>query len=89
MQQKKLAFIGAGNMGRHHCGLIKSGYAKENILAANASQKLDGLKAGWYHHTSNDEACQFADAIVLAVKPQIMGEMCGELQENNDLSTRL
>ena len=93
MQQKKLAFIGAGNMSRSIIsGLIKSGYAKENILAANPSTpKLDGLKAEFGIHTtqSNDEACQFADAIVLAVKPQIMGEMCGELQKNNDLSGKL
>ncbi|HCY29714.1 MAG TPA: pyrroline-5-carboxylate reductase, partial [Alteromonas macleodii] len=93
MQQKKLAFIGAGNMSRSIIsGLIKSGYAKENILAANPSTpKLDGLKAEFGIHTtqSNDEACQFADAIVLAVKPQIMGDMCGELQKNNDLSGKL
>ena len=64
MQQKKLAFIGAGNMSRSIIsGLIKSGYAKENILAANPSTpKLDGLKAEFGIHTtqSNDEACQFA-----------------------------
>ena len=55
MQQKKLAFIGAGNMSRSIIsGLIKSGYAKENILAANPSTlKLDGLKAEFGIHTHN------------------------------------
>ncbi|WP_334030163.1 pyrroline-5-carboxylate reductase [Alteromonas sp. P256] len=93
MQQKKLAFIGAGNMSRSIIsGLIQSGYAKENILAANPSTpKLDKLKEEFGIQTtqSNDEACQFADAIVLAVKPQIMGDMCADLQKNNDLAGKL
>ncbi|QJR80062.1 pyrroline-5-carboxylate reductase [Alteromonas pelagimontana] len=92
MQQKKLAFIGAGNMSRSIIsGLIQSGYSQENILASNPSTpKLDALKKDFGIHTSqsNDEACQFADAIVLAVKPQMMGEMCQALQ-NNNLSDKL
>ncbi|GGW94457.1 pyrroline-5-carboxylate reductase [Alteromonas halophila] len=90
MQQKKLAFIGAGNMSRSIIsGLIQSGYDKDSILASNPSTpKLDGLKAEFGIRTtqSNDEAAQFADAIVLAVKPQKMAEMCEALQKNNDLS---
>lgn len=93
MQQKKLAFIGAGNMSRSIIsGLIHSGYDKDHILASNPSTpKLDGLAAEFGIQTtqSNDKACQFADAIVLAVKPQIMGDMCAELQKNNDLSGKL
>lgn len=92
MQQKKLAFIGAGNMSRSIIsGLIKSGYSKDNILASNPSTpKLDALRDAFGIHTtqSNDEACQFADAIVLAVKPQIMGDMCQQLQQN-DLNRKL
>jgi len=93
MQQKKLAFIGAGNMSRSIIsGLIQSGYDKSCILASNPSTpKLEGLKAefGIQITQSNDEACQFADAIVLAVKPQIMGDMCADLRNNNDLSGKL
>ena len=93
MQQKKLAFIGAGNMSRSIIsGLIQSGYDKRHILAANPSMgKLEKLQDdfGIQITQSNDEACQFADAIVLAVKPQIMGDMCAELQKNNDLSDKL
>lgn len=93
MQQKKLAFIGAGNMSRSIIsGLIQSGYDKNHILAANPSRgKLDKLEADFGIPTtqSNDEACQFADAIVLAVKPQIMGDMCEALRQNNDLSGKL
>lgn len=93
MQQKKLAFIGAGNMSRSIIsGLIQSGYSKDNILASNPSTpKLDKLKEEFGIKTtqSNDEAAQFADAIVLAVKPQLMGDMCKALRENNDLSGHL
>lgn len=93
MQQKKLAFIGAGNMSRSIIsGLIQSGYDKDLILASNPSMpKLENLKQefGIQITQSNDEAAQFADAIVLAVKPQLMGDMCKALQENNDLSGRL
>ncbi len=93
MQQKKLAFIGAGNMSRSIIsGLIQSGYDQDRILASNPSTpKLDKLKEEFGIQTtqSNDEACQFADAIVLAVKPQMMGDMCAALQENNDLSGKL
>ena len=93
MQQKKLAFIGAGNMTRSIIsGLIQSGYDKSNILASNPSTpKLDKLKDefGINVTQSNDEACQFADAIVLAVKPQMMGDMLGELKASNDFSGKL
>ena len=93
MQQKKLAFIGAGNMTRSIIsGLIQSGYDKANIIASNPSTpKLDKLSEefGIQVTQSNDEACQFADAIVLAVKPQMMGDMLGTLQENNDFAGKL
>ena len=93
MQQKKLAFIGAGNMTRSIIsGLVQSGYDKANIIASNPSTpKLDKLSEefGIQVTQSNDEACQFADAIVLAVKPQMMGDMLGALQENNDFSGKL
>ena len=76
MQQKKLAFIGAGNMSRSIIsGLIQSGYDKDNILASNPSTpKLEKLQEefGIRITQSNDEACEFADAIVLAVKPQMI-----------------
>lgn len=93
MQQKKLAFIGAGNMTRSIIsGLVQSGYDKANIIASNPSTpKLDKLseELGIQVTQSNDEACQFADAIVLAVKPQMMADMLGELQKNNDFSGKL
>ncbi|RDV29039.1 pyrroline-5-carboxylate reductase [Alteromonas aestuariivivens] len=93
MQQRKLAFIGAGNMSRSIIsGLVQSGYDKDSILASNPSTpKLDELRSAFGIRTtqSNEEACQFADAIVLAVKPQIMGDMCQALQASCDLSGKL
>lgn len=93
MQQKKLAFIGAGNMTRSIIsGLIQSGYDKTRILASNPSMpKLEALSEefGIQVTQSNDEACQFAEAIVLAVKPQIMADMLGALTANNDLEGKL
>ncbi len=60
MQQKKLAFIGAGNMSRSIIsGLIQSGYDKSRILASNPSTpKLDQLKSEFGIQTtqSNDDA---------------------------------
>ncbi len=86
MQQKKLAFIGAGNMSRSIIsGLIQSGYDKNLIIASNPSsgplEKMEqdfGIKTS----QSNDEACAFADAVVLSVKPQVMGKMCDALTKD-------
>ncbi len=93
MQQKKLAFIGAGNMTRSIIsGLIHSGYPADHIMASNPSMpKLEKLEQDFSIKItqSNDEACQFADAIVLAVKPQIMGDMCADLQQHNSLEGKL
>ncbi|WP_018983268.1 pyrroline-5-carboxylate reductase [Salinimonas chungwhensis] len=93
MQQRKLAFIGAGNMSRSIIsGLIHSGYDKAHILASNPfTEQLEALEKDFGIQTSlsNDDACAFADAIVLSVKPQIMEEMCKELRENNNLEGKL
>ncbi len=93
MQQRKLAFIGAGNMSRSIIsGLIHSGYDKAHILASNPSApRLEKLEEEFGIQTtqSNDDACAFADAIVLSVKPQVMGDMCKALRENNDLEGKL
>lgn len=83
MNDNRVAFIGAGNMAR--CviaAMIKAGYPKENIMAANRSQpKLTELAADFGIHTSlsNAKAASWADVIVLAVKPQMMQEVCLQL----------
>lgn len=83
MEHRKLAFIGAGNMSRSLIsGLIQSGYPADSIIAANPSRpKLDALAADFGVRTtqSNAEAANWAQALVLAVKPQMMAAMLGEL----------
>lgn len=79
MQQRTLAFIGAGNMSRSIiAGLIQAGYPAERIIAANPSRpKLDELadQFGIRITQNNAEAAREAEVIVLAVKPQLMATM--------------
>lgn len=83
MNDNRVAFIGAGNMAR--CviaAMVKAGYPKENIMAANRSQpKLTELATDFGIKTSlsNVKAANWADVIVLAVKPQMMQEVCLQL----------
>ncbi len=80
MQHKKIAFIGAGNMASSIIhGMVKGGYMADCILASapslNHTQKLAdmlAIKTSQY----NQQAVNWADVIVLAVKPQIMAEVC-------------
>ena len=79
MQQRTLAFIGAGNMSRSIiAGLIQAGYPAERIIAANPSRpKLDELASqfGLRITQDNTEAAREAEVIMLAVKPQLMAGM--------------
>ncbi|GHG63848.1 pyrroline-5-carboxylate reductase [Alishewanella longhuensis] len=83
MNDNRVAFIGAGNMAR--CviaAMLKAGYPKENIMAANRSQpKLTELAADFGIQTSlsNATAANWADVIVFAVKPQMMQDVCAQL----------
>ncbi|WP_188628660.1 pyrroline-5-carboxylate reductase [Oceanisphaera marina] len=87
MEKRKLAFIGAGNMSRSLIsGLIQSGYPADAIMATNPSPgKLEQLAADFGIHTSQDnaQATAWAEAVVLAVKPQMMAEMLTTLQKQN------
>ncbi|NTS78084.1 pyrroline-5-carboxylate reductase [Catenovulum sp. SM1970] len=94
MNNRKIAFIGAGNMTRSIIGgLIKNGYDAKAIFAANPSlPKLDALKSDFGIETSqsNQEVAKQADVIVLAVKPQMMADMLAKLIESGiDLSSKL
>lgn len=93
MQQKTIAFIGAGNMTRAIIsGMCASGYTPNKIIASNPSrEKLDRLKDDFSVNITQDngQAAQQADAIVLAVKPQLMKQMCAKLAEQTDLSDKL
>ncbi|GAA3546296.1 pyrroline-5-carboxylate reductase [Zobellella aerophila] len=86
MEQRKLAFIGAGNMTRSLIsGLIQAGYPADAIWAANPSrEKLDSLAADFGIHITQDnaEAASRCEALVLAVKPQMMAAMLSPLVQS-------
>lgn len=77
------AFIGGGNMARSLIGgLIARGTDPGLIHVADPSvESRDGLKAqfGVHVHADNLEAVRDASAWVLAVKPQVMRQICGTL----------
>ncbi|MDW6001926.1 pyrroline-5-carboxylate reductase [Vibrio mangrovi] len=92
MTQRKIAFIGAGNMAKAIiAGLVGSGYPATHIMAtAPTDQHLLPLAKNYGINTSNDnhEAVQQADVVVLAVKPQLMAEVC-HLFQDIDFSQKL
>ena len=79
MSQKTIAFIGTGNMSYAIIGgMVKNGFAKEQIIATNRNQeKLAKVAADFGVQTTSDniEALQKADVIVLSVKPQMMADL--------------
>ncbi|OIQ24646.1 pyrroline-5-carboxylate reductase [uncultured Vibrio sp.] len=92
MEQKKIAFIGAGNMTRSIiAGLVASGYPASLITATNPSQpKLDALHEHYGINTQSDNlsAVIDADVVVMAVKPQLMAVVSSELR-NVDYNKKL
>lgn len=85
MEHKKLAFIGTGNMAYAIIqGLLKSGYPADKMIAcnkSNLSRRSELQAVGIATHFANKEAVKQADVIVLAVKPQMMVEVCTEFSD--------
>ncbi len=83
MQQIKIAFIGAGNMAT--CligGLLKEGIPSENIIASDVNEQACAtLQARFSIQTTNQnqQAIEKADLVVLAIKPQILQQVCEQL----------
>lgn len=92
MEQKKITFVGAGNMARSIiAGLTASGYPADKITATDPNQsQRDELSSTYGINTDADNlaAAQSADVIVLAVKPQLM-EVVGEGLKTIDFSGKL
>jgi len=84
MEQRTIAFIGAGNMAHAIiAGLVASGYdAKKIIATAPSDVRRKPLETKYGIRTTSDNiaAAQEADVVVLAVKPQLMEEVCKPLQ---------
>lgn len=93
MQHRKIAFIGAGNMTKSIVGgLVKSAYPAHLITASNPSiDKLSALQADFAINITQDNkvAVDAADVIVLAVKPQLMQQVCEKLAQDSHLSGKL
>jgi len=77
----KIAIIGAGNMGKAIVrGLYESGlYSAEDMFVADVDQEnLDGIKEidkNIFTTTNNREAVQFANYVLLAVKPWLIDDV--------------
>lgn len=91
MQHKKIAFIGAGNMAfAIIAGLVKSGYPTALLAACNKRNQArrEQLQAmGLAVNFTNREAVEWADVVILAVKPQMMADVCAEFADV-DFSTK-
>jgi len=94
MLHKKITFIGAGNMaGSIINGLVKDGYPAELICASAPSlantEKLSAELA-ILSSQNNAQSAEWADVIVLSVKPQIMASVCEALiKDGVDFSNKL
>lgn len=81
---RKIAIIGGGNLGTAIAeGLINSGFSlPEHILITKRNTKTLGPLAekGVLVSDNNEEAVQFADLVILAVKPFQVNDVLGKLQ---------
>lgn len=81
----KIGFIGAGNMAKAIIvGLIDSGIASADIMASNRSQdklvtlaQSTGIQCG-----TNEQVANWADLLVLGVKPQMMQTVLSPLSSH-------
>ncbi len=87
MEQRTISFIGAGNMARSIIsGLISSGYSAKKIIATGPSaDKRQHLQQCYGVNTTADNhaAVVDSDVVVLAVKPQMMEQVCAEFADIN------
>lgn len=85
MQERKLAFIGSGNMARSLIGgLLQDGHPADLIRASDpddATRQDLAQRFGITTGASNREAAAWADIVVLAVKPQIIAAVATELAD--------
>jgi pyrroline-5-carboxylate reductase len=90
INKAKIGMIGAGNMGQALLsGLIKQHYPKTHICIADPSEeKCTLFKQQWDILCSqhNNQAAQFADFLILAVKPHqiksVLEEIRADIQKN-------
>ena len=86
MSNYKVGFIGGGNMARALAGgLISSGYGPQNLLIAEPGKERRSVLStelpGILVSDDNNDVANRADCLVLAVKPQLMQEVCLDVAE--------
>lgn len=86
MDYGKVTYIGGGNMARALAGgMLAAGYEPGHLWIseplAGQRRKLAEEMPGAIIVASNEEAVRNAECIVLAVKPQILSEVCKPLAE--------
>ena len=85
MEHPQITFIGAGNMASSIIGgLVESGQPADRIHAADPfPQSLERLRgiAPVNTHDDNTAAVTGADVVILAVKPQVMADVCTGIAE--------
>src|SRR5690554_3682361 len=83
---QKITFIGGGNMANSIIGgLIAQGFDPQNICACDPLPETRAKLEQTFGVTSssdNGAAAARADAVILAVKPQIMQSVCEQLQSS-------
>ena len=93
-KQINIAFIGGGNMAQAIIrGLIAADHPPENISAADPDPQqraaISNLAAEIDVQADNSKILSQADAIVLAVKPQIMAAVASKLADTIRIDTQL
>ncbi|MCP4669718.1 MAG: NAD(P)-binding domain-containing protein, partial [Desulfobacula sp.] len=91
LQEKKIGFIGSGNMGEALIsGLVLSKAAKpENIICSDiALDLLEEIQTKYKVSTTTDniEVAQKSDIVIYATKPQILGSVLKETSSALDKS---
>jgi pyrroline-5-carboxylate reductase len=81
---EKIGVIGAGKIGSAIArGVIRAGLvAKDNVMVSDVSEALlqaESLELGIKTTPNNGELCDFADIVILAVKPQIVNPVAREI----------
>ena len=84
-----IAFIGAGNMAISLLrGLVNNGMSASNLIAADPSddQRARAEEIGIRTEAENNIAIRGADIIVVAVKPQIAGQVLKSFRHGKQIS---
>jgi len=94
MINRNIGFIGAGNMGKALInGLIYSKTSSKELIMCSDSceDKLDSIKNefGVMISGNNSDVLNTADIIILAVKPQIIPVVCGEIKNCSCIKKKL